>query len=412
MLPPRPDRSIERLLRQQAALAAFGSYAFREPVLLNVLNDAARVCADGLGVKFCKICRYRPEENDLQVEAGFGWDSEVIGTVVSSADETSPQGRAYVTGRPVIMLDIRVVADLALPAFYGAHHVVSTVDVIIKGTEGDAYGVLEIGSDVEQTYDQHDIDFLTGFANVLAEAVATVSRAETLRQTIVRMEALVIEKDRLLTERNVMAEELKHRVRNNLQLVAGMLTSHLHRHASTSGETPSISAIVHRVMTLAEVYEQLLGTGFSRAVDFGQYLRSLCDSLPGLQKNQRADVVLTCEACVLLVDLDTATALGMAVAELVSNGYEHGLGAASGSIQVSLEKPLDEPHGILVVRDSGAGFVEKPGSKRHGVGLVRRLVEQVHGMATMAIEHGTVWTIAFPVDPLLGQRYETAFSAS
>jgi len=41
------DDDVERLLRQQAALASFGSYAFREPVLLNILNEAARVCAEG-----------------------------------------------------------------------------------------------------------------------------------------------------------------------------------------------------------------------------------------------------------------------------------------------------------------------------------------------------------------------------
>jgi len=55
-------RDVDRLLRQQAALAAFGSYAFREPVLLNILDEAARVCAEGLDVPFCKICRYREIE--------------------------------------------------------------------------------------------------------------------------------------------------------------------------------------------------------------------------------------------------------------------------------------------------------------------------------------------------------------
>jgi hypothetical protein len=53
-----------------------------------------------------------------------------------------------------------------------AHGIISTIDVIIKGND-QPYGVLEIDNDVQHNYDQHDIDFLTGFANVLAEAVAT-----------------------------------------------------------------------------------------------------------------------------------------------------------------------------------------------------------------------------------------------
>src|SRR5687767_2067919 len=93
----RGDRTIARLLRQQAALAAFGSFAFRERDLARVLAEASRICAEGLGVPFSKICRFRLTEGDLLVEAGFGWNQGVVGGVVSRADSTSPQGRAFAT---------------------------------------------------------------------------------------------------------------------------------------------------------------------------------------------------------------------------------------------------------------------------------------------------------------------------
>ena len=114
------DRTIEKLLRQQAALAAFGSFAFREPDLLLVLTEATRICAACLDVPFAKVCRYRTEENDLLVVAGWGWHLGVIGRVVSQADESSPQGRAYVTGKPVITRDLQATDGMAPPAFLGA----------------------------------------------------------------------------------------------------------------------------------------------------------------------------------------------------------------------------------------------------------------------------------------------------
>ncbi len=86
-------------------------------------------------------------------------------------------------------------------------------------------------------YDQHDIDFLTGFANVLAEAVATAERMATLQATIARMKVLVEDKDRLLDQKRVLAEELQHRVRNNLQLVYGMLSKQLVDTADKAGQT-------------------------------------------------------------------------------------------------------------------------------------------------------------------------------
>lgn len=391
----RPELEISRLQRQQAALATFGSFAFREPLLPNILTEAARVCAEGLGVPFCKICRYRAAEHDLLIVAGCGWDDAVVGQVVSRADETSPQGRAFVTGLPVIIPNLREANNVLLPSFYGRHSIISSVDVIIKGLDGAPFGVLEIDSAVEHVYDIHDINFLAGFANVLAEAVGTFTRNAAMQAAVARMRAMVEEKDRLLDEKNILAEELKHRVRNNLQLVHGMLTSHMKADAGTD-EKASVQGIIRRVTTLAEVYEHLLGTGMGRSVDLGEYVRALCRRLPGLQSNANAAIHLHCETRSMLVDLDTVTALGMVVAELVSNSYEHAFAAAGGSIRVDLAWSAVDGAATLTVRDDGISFLEKPASKRHGVGLVRRLMQQVHGTATMHPDHGTVWTLNFP----------------
>jgi GAF domain-containing protein len=205
---------VRKLLRQQAAVAGFGGFALRQSDLMKVLTEAARVCADGLSVPFCKVCRYRVAENDLLIEAGHGWHTGVVGHVVSRADESSPQGRAFVTGQPSICRDLRKDNDFELPPFYAAHGIISTIDVIIKGND-QPYGVLEIDNDEQHNYDQHDIDFLTGFANVLAEAVATSARTAILQATIEQMKILVEEKDRLLDQKKVLAEELQHRVQQS-----------------------------------------------------------------------------------------------------------------------------------------------------------------------------------------------------
>ena len=147
---------IRRLRRQQAALAEFGTFALGESDLGKVLTEAARVCAEGLEVPFCKVCRYRPEENDLLVEAGVGWHQGVIGRVVSRADESSPQGRAFTTGDPVICGDLNKDASFVLPSFYAEHGIISTVDVVINKKDGQPYGVLEIDSP-----EQHDYESMT-----------------------------------------------------------------------------------------------------------------------------------------------------------------------------------------------------------------------------------------------------------
>jgi two-component sensor histidine kinase/CheY-like chemotaxis protein len=398
-----------QLRRQQAELASFGKFALGESDLGKVLTEAARVCAEGLDVPFCKVCRYRPDENDLLVEAGVGWKPGVIGRVVSRADESSPQGRAFITGEPVICRDLSNDATFVLPSFYADHGIISTVDVIIQ-RQGKPYGVLEIDSPIQHDYDKHDIDFLTGFANVLAEAVDTTKRNAALQGAVDRMQDMVADRDRLLAaknalleeknrfldEKSVLARELQHRVRNDLQLVYGMLGKQalvVQDEAAIDG----ISAIARRVMTLAQVYEHLLGTGLSRTIDFGRYLSSLCKNFEALVDGDHSNIELTCDCGRVMLDLDHVTALGLVISELIANSYAHAFPHGTGSINVSLlpGKPGDDA--TIIFADDGVGFVETGNSARHGLQLVRRLMEQVGGSATLRSDHGSEWTLKFPL---------------
>src|SRR4051812_19790636 len=289
---------IASLRHREEALARFGTYAFGQTALQPILDEAARVCADCLDAKFSKICRYQPAENGLLVVAGHGWNADVVGFAISVADESSPQGRAFSTGAPQACANISEVNTYTLPPFYLEHHVLSTVDVIIAAKTGPPFGVLEVDSQTADAFDVHDINFLTGFANILAEAVVAAARAEDLRTTIARMQQLVEEKETL-------SKELKHRVRNNLHLVYGLLTAEMEG-AHDAAAIVAFRSIALRVMGLATVFDHLLGTGMNRIINFGEYVSALCNSLPELYLMD--DVKLSCSVEPGSIDLDDATA--------------------------------------------------------------------------------------------------------
>lgn len=215
---------IQKLLRQQTAIARFGSFALRAPDLTNILTEAVRVCAEGLGVPFSQVCQYRAENNDLVVVAGYGWRDQMTGRVVSRANMSSPQGRTLITGEPSICDDLQKGTCYDLPPSYAAHGIVSIVDVIIKADDGQPYGILEIAADQARDYDQYDMHFLNGFANVLAEAVSTAARGAALQITVDQMKAVVAEKDRLLHEKNVADQRLRQtqRMESIAQLTGGI----------------------------------------------------------------------------------------------------------------------------------------------------------------------------------------------
>lgn len=55
---------------------------------------------------------------------------------------------------------------------------------------------------------------------------------------------------------------------------------------------------------------------------------------------------------------------------------------------------------ILKVGDDDIGFTLQPENKRHGLGLVRRLVEQVGGSISLDAGDGALWTVWFPAPPI------------
>jgi two-component sensor histidine kinase len=374
------EATIERLLRREKALAEFGTFAFRETRLQPILEEAARVCAKCLDAPFGKICRFQPEHDDLLVVAGQGWQAGVVGSAISVATESSPQGRAFTTGQPQLCPNLADASTYSLPAFYSQHRILSTVDVLVAAKTGPPFGVLEVASQQADAFDEHDIDFLTGFANVLAEAVVTSARAADLERTIVRMEELIEEKETL-------SQELKHRVRNSLHLVYGLLTTELEaEHGAAS--LAAFRSIALRVMGLAQVFDHLLGVGMNRVINFGDYVTALCYNLPELYQDE--GIRLRCVVEPVQLDLDEATALGIVITELVNNAYLHAFPAGGGEIAVALR--IAPGRMVLSITDNGIGFVEVE-TKRRGVGLVRRLVEQAGGALAMTADNGTAWTI-------------------
>jgi two-component sensor histidine kinase len=210
------------------------------------------------------------------------------------------------------------------------------------------------------------------------------------------MKVLVDEKDRLLEQKKILAEELQHRVRNNLQLVYGMLSRQLGDTKDTLGQR-GIKAIARRVSTLAQVYDHLHGSEMMRTTDFASYVKSLCLNLAQIQAPANNAITLTCDSESVILDLDVVTALGLIVAELVTNSYDHAFPDGHGATNVSVSRTAgDTGMATMTISDNGSGFTADPESKRQGLGLVRRLIEQLRGTLMVKSDHGTVWTIRFP----------------
>jgi two-component sensor histidine kinase len=117
-----------------------------------------------------------------------------------------------------------------------------------------------------------------------------------------------------------------------------------------------------------------------------------------LQDSRQRKIGLDCRADSIMLPLSQVTVLGMIVAELVTNSYRHAFPQMGGTIEVSLTRSAAGHDAVLTIQDDGAGFVAPPETARRGVGLVRKLIEQMGGTIDVRSAAGTFWTLAFPVE--------------
>ena len=162
----KPDltlRALEQRIRQQEIMSELGVLGLQGASLAKMLAETVRLTAEGLRVQFCKVLRYIPENNRLLVEAGVGWDPGIVGVASLGVDLASPAGFALQTGKPVISNHLENEERFRTPDVLAQHAIKRAMNVILQG-DGKPYGVLEVDSQSENDFVEHDLAFLQGAA--------------------------------------------------------------------------------------------------------------------------------------------------------------------------------------------------------------------------------------------------------
>jgi PAS domain S-box-containing protein len=159
--------SSARLKRQHELAVEFAIGALKTRDVRRVIDEACRVVALGLNARFVKVLRYQHDTNTLLLEAGTGWAQDEIGTTVLSADDASPAGHAYTSGRPVISNHLGAEHRFRTPDLLMRYGIKRAVNVPIRGVP-ESYGVLEADSPDDEDFSETDLVFLEAVSNVIS----------------------------------------------------------------------------------------------------------------------------------------------------------------------------------------------------------------------------------------------------
>lgn len=353
---PSAPEELEQRLVQQALVAEFGRYALRNHDLDAVLEEACRVAAEGLQVRFAKVLECLEEGEPFLLRAGVGWGPGLVGHAQVGADLESPGGYAFRTGEPVISNHLTRETRFRTPQLLADHGVVRAVNVVIRG-DGEPYGVLEADSRDPGAFSPHDVAFMQALANTLG---------------------LAIEKEKALNDKRLVSREIDHRIKNSLMLVSSVLAMQQRNAVSPEAKAALVQAS-DRVGTIARIHDQLHRSATADSVEFGSYLRALARDLMGSLARNDADLTLEAES----VDLaaDRAAPLGLIAAELLMNALKHARRERERS-HLGLSFRRDGDALELVVADDGPGLpagFDPAQSKGLGMRLILSLVRQIEG---------------------------------
>src|SRR4029078_10028763 len=128
-------------------------------------------------------------------------------------------------------------------------------------------------------------------------------------------------KDDLVQEKQVLLQELQHRVANSLQIIASVLMQSARRVQSDETRTHLYSAH-NRVMSIATLQKQLAITS-SDDVELRPYLKELCASIGASMIDEDGRISLSSKADDSKATANVSVSLGLIVTELVINALKH-----------------------------------------------------------------------------------------
>jgi two-component sensor histidine kinase len=278
---------------------------------------------------------YVPLESRLEMRAGVGWHDGLVGTASVGADLASPSGFALRTGKPVISNHLESEERFRTPELLAAHGVRRAINDILQG-DGAPYGVLEVDSQSEGEFSEHDIAFLQGAANILGMAIERQRQERALKAA--------------LEYQQVLVKEINHRVKNSLQLVASMLSLQ-------AGNDPQIARSLqqasNRIMAIGRAHERLYRSPQVEKIELAGYLKDICADLQEVTPN--CDISFDASGP-LFLKTDHAISVALVVTELVANAARHAYpDGTHGTIWVHLARADDEVVRISV-SDEGVGL--------------------------------------------------------
>lgn len=198
------------------------------------------------------------------------------------------------------------------------------------------------------------------------------------------------------TEKELLLQEVHHRVKNNLQIISSLLD--LQSRNSTNQEVQqAIAQSKNRISSMALIHQMLYQSNQFAAVNTKEYLQQLANSIvkSSAPKNLKLELIINPQ---LNFAVSTCIPLGLILNELITNSIKYAFeGIAQPKITLQITAVQNNEF-IFQYYDNGVGLppdFKLETAKSLGMRLVNRLSKQLKGNLHYEYLNGSVFTFNF-----------------
>ena len=204
------------------------------------------------------------------------------------------------------------------------------------------------------------------------------------------------ELEKAVKEKTVLLKEVHHRVKNNMAIIASLLSLQSNE-IEDKQMLDILQSSQNRIQSMALVHEHIYKNESLSEVNVKKYITELVEYIISIYTASSSQVSLHIDVAEINFDLNALIPLGMLINEIVSNSLKYAFdGVNVLKIAITL-KNIDDTY-YLNISDNGPGFNFEKGSVKEGsIGLmlIKNLVEQLEGKLKVNSEGETSYEIYF-----------------
>ncbi len=181
-------------------------------------------------------------------------------------------------------------------------------------------------------------------------------------------------KEKELSMKSIMIQEIHHRVKNNLQTIASLLRLQMNK-GIPKESYDSFEDTLNRIFSISSVYELILAneTFDDEEVNIVELTRNICSKMVMNHPFDKIDLIINENSNIILTTQKKAVSIALIINELVQNALKHAfLNRESG--EISIDFIVKEAELEVHIADNGVGIDEQM-IPSLGLEIVRNLVE-------------------------------------